>query len=93
MLIPDELGIIHPKKEYAEFIRSVSSSDNDILEVSRTFDDWLTTNKFQLTDIYQALPEKEPGFLTWARECYFFWLYNQEKKAMRDEIDDITSMS
>ena len=95
MLIKDELEVIHPKDEYAIYIKDISKDDKSLLKLSHDFDDWLTSHKYQLTDYYQearADGKQLPSFLTWARERYYFWRYNQEKKKLKGEIDDLTSM-
>jgi hypothetical protein len=92
MLINTELDTMHPHMEYFRYIKSITRNDRDILKTSREFDEWLFINKNQLNDIYKNMREKPSPFLKWARKRFYLWRYNQEKKKLRSEIDDLINI-
>ena len=91
MLIPTELYSIHPSKEYIPFIRAATGDPQGLIEVCRKFDDWVSKNRLQLKEIHAESKEKNVEFMSWAREHFYLWLYNQEKKLLIEEINYLTA--
>lgn len=89
MLVPEELDMIHSPGEYAAFIRTATGDPEGLLKVCRGFDDWMPKNREQLDELHEK-SKTSAEFMPWARECYYLWLYNQEKKMLNDEIDKLT---
>ena len=94
MLVPAELYVIHDTDEYTAFIRSTVSDPKNILELNTYFNEWHNKNRRQLHSLFDEAPDKEnhKNFIDWARKHFYLWAYNQEKKLVDDEINEMTKV-
>ena len=95
MLDPTELYVIHEAEEYASFIKATVSDPQSIKELNSFFNEWHSKHRRQLHVLFDEEPDKETHkhFIDWARRHFFLWAYNQEKKLVDSEIDEMTKVS
>ena len=93
MLNPSELYTLHPEREYLDFMMAYAGDSRAIHGLSREFDRWHGENRRQLKEMYEEDRDscEYANFITWAREHFYLWKYNQEKKLIKAEIERLTS--
>jgi len=91
MLVPHELYQMHDQEEFISFVRLASSDRQSLADLTRYFDKWHLKNRRQLHTLYDESPDKEKHatFIGWAREHFYMWAFNQEKKSIDSEIAEM----
>ena len=93
MLISHELYAIHSTDEYIAYIKANTSDNQSLMDLTRYFDKWHLKNRRQLHSLYEEAADKEKHttFIAWAREHFYLWAFNQERKKIDSEIEEMTN--